>query len=77
MFCNQEGLPEPVAKCQKGYYCPEGQVTATPANFTCPEGHYCPTGSGQPIPCPSGTYQVKYKIAFDHTIVVLSIWLWV
>jgi len=59
LFCDREGLPEPVGQCRRGYYCPEGQVAATPANYTCPEGHYCPTGSGNPTPCPSGTYQVS------------------
>ena len=57
-YCDREGLPEPTGLCQRGYYCPEGQVTDTPANYTCPEGHYCKTGYGDPAPCPSGKYQV-------------------
>ena len=57
MFCGAEGLPSPSGECQQGYYCPTGQQTATPAEYTCPEGHYCETGSPDPVPCPSGTYQ--------------------
>jgi len=57
-FCGGEGLPVPTGPCQQGYYCPVGQVTATPANYTCPLGHFCHTGVGDPEPCPSGTYQV-------------------
>ena len=40
-----------------GYYCPAGQVTPTPDNYTCPEGHFCGYGFAVPEPCPSGTYQ--------------------
>ncbi|PIK41162.1 hypothetical protein BSL78_21986 [Apostichopus japonicus] len=56
-YCNASGLAFVSGDCQQGYYCPEGQVTPTPSNHTCPEGHYCETGSGDPVPCPSGTFQ--------------------
>ena len=36
------------------YYCLLGSENAT--SIICPEGHYCPEGSGQPTPCPEGTY---------------------
>ena len=57
MFCQHDGLPTPSGDCQRGYYCPEGQITATPGDYTCPQGHFCGTGYGDPEPCPSGTYQ--------------------
>ena len=57
-YCGREGLALPTAVCRQGYYCPVGQVTATPGNYTCPSGHFCLTGVGDPAPCPSGSYQV-------------------
>ena len=56
-YCGQEGLPNPEGPCERGYYCPLGQNTPTPGNYTCPEGHFCLEGYGDPEPCPSGTYQ--------------------
>ncbi|XP_023933458.1 uncharacterized protein LOC106181652, partial [Lingula anatina] len=56
-YCGGEGLAEPTGMCQQGYYCPAGQVTHSPSNYTCPAGHFCLTGSPTPDPCPSGTYQ--------------------
>ena len=58
MYCDQEHLSSPSGDCEMGYYCPTGQVTATPADFTCPLAHYCLTGAAEPSPCPSGSYQV-------------------
>ena len=40
-----------------GYYCPEGQESATPGAFPCPVGHFCVEGSANFEICPSGTYQ--------------------
>ena len=56
-YCSSQGLPFPEDNCTQGYYCPEGQVTPTPDNYTCPVGHYCEFGFANPAPCPSGTYQ--------------------
>ena len=58
MFCDVEGLANPAGDCEMGYYCPPGQVTATPAAYTCPVAHFCLTGVSDPEPCPSGSYQV-------------------
>lgn len=56
-FCNGTGLEVPTANCSSGYYCPSGQVSSTPFNYSCPVGHYCLEGDSKPRPCPSGTYQ--------------------
>ena len=58
-YCDMEGLPSPTGLCQQGYYCPEGQVSATPGLYICPAGHFCLEGSAVEAPCPSGTYQVS------------------
>lgn len=56
-YCNGTGLDSPTANCSSGYYCPGGQFSNTPVNYSCPAGHYCLEGDGKPRPCPSGTYQ--------------------
>ena len=62
-YCDSEGLPTPTGLCQRGYYCPEGQVVATPATYICPMGHFCLEGSAVEEPCASGTYQVRaYRV---------------
>ena len=58
-YCDREGLPIPTGLCQQGYYCPEGQVSATPGPHICPAGHFCLEGSAIEAACPSGTYQVS------------------
>ncbi len=40
--------------CTQGFYCTNRTVTPTDQ---CPRGHRCPPGTGEPHPCPSGTYQ--------------------
>ena len=57
MFCSQFGLSTPEGECDQGFFCPEGQVSQRPEQFTCPEGNFCPIGSSLPQPCPAGTYQ--------------------
>lgn len=57
MFCNGTGLEKPSGNCSYGYYCPGGQDSNTPVNYSCLVGHYCLEGDGEPRPCPSGTYQ--------------------
>ena len=64
MYCPTEGLPVPTQDCSMGYYCPAGQVTDTPDNYTCPLGHFCLTGRATPEPCPSGSYQVGINLIF-------------
>ena len=56
-FCNGTGLKVPTGNCSSGYYCPKGQASSTPYNYSCPEGHYCLAGDSKPRQCPSGTYQ--------------------
>ena len=67
-YCGSQGLPSPSGDCDPGYYCPEGQDTATPSNYTCTLGHYCLQGVGYPTPCASGTYQVS----LFETIYIMS-----
>ena len=57
MYCLLNGLSEPSGACSPGYFCPGGQISATPSNFSCPEGHFCLSGSFEPQPCPPGTFQ--------------------
>ena len=58
-YCEEEGLASPTGDCSPGYYCPAGQTTSTPANYTCPEGYYCDGGLSAPVACPDGEYQVS------------------
>ncbi|KAH3841623.1 hypothetical protein DPMN_115096 [Dreissena polymorpha] len=53
-YCVAQGI---TGACAAGYYCPAGQSSATPANYTCPTGSYCPNGSATHIQCSPGTYQ--------------------
>ena len=54
------GLTEPTGNCTAGYYCSLGAVFANPMaqayGDVCPGGYYCPEGTGDPLPCPAGTY---------------------
>ena len=56
-FCGTEGLSAVEGLCSEGYYCPAGQNSSTPDEFTCPVGYFCPQNSSFPIACPSGNYQ--------------------
>ena len=56
-FCNGTGLPTPSGDCFSGYYCPGGQSSGSPLNYSCPVGHYCLEGDSKPRPCQSGLYQ--------------------
>ncbi|XP_070551430.1 uncharacterized protein [Ptychodera flava] len=56
-YCEGEHLSEPTGPCDPGFYCPGGQNTNTPTEFTCPQGFHCPLGSSQPMLCPRGEYQ--------------------
>lgn len=57
-YCGSYGLTAETGDCDPGYYCPEGQTVATPANYSCPLGYFCVGGKELPEPCASGTYQV-------------------
>ena len=57
-YCESEGLDTPTGDCDPGYYCPGGQSSPTPTNYSCPEGSYCAGGLSAPVDCPSGEYQV-------------------
>ena len=58
-YCDQEGLGATAGDCSPGYYCPAGQSSATPGNYSCPQGSYCVGGLAVDQQCPSGTYQVS------------------
>ena len=53
-YCDGTGLVTESGLCGAGFYCPEGQTTATPTDYACPNGSYCPVGSAQPTPCEPG-----------------------
>ncbi|WAR00859.1 hypothetical protein MAR_025231 [Mya arenaria] len=53
-YCSSSGISGP---CAVGFYCPAGQASATPANYTCPAGFYCTGGLGTPTECLAGMYQ--------------------
>ena len=57
-YCGSYGLEKPSAKCEKGFYCPEGSKAnvSTPFGYQCSIGHYCPEGSAVPLPCPPGNF---------------------
>lgn len=53
-YCATTGLSIPTGLCTQGYYCSGASPSAT--QTICPAGYYCPTGTGDPIPCPAGTF---------------------
>ncbi|XP_021344324.1 signal peptide, CUB and EGF-like domain-containing protein 3, partial [Mizuhopecten yessoensis] len=55
-YCDSPGLIEENGMCDGGFYCPEGQTTATPSAYRCPMGDYCPQGSPAPVVCERGSY---------------------
>lgn len=59
-YCFSPGLDSPTGPCLPGFYCSGSSTTPTPDDGImgnlCPPGHYCPRGSGQPIPCPEGSF---------------------
>lgn len=63
MYCGSEGLADVTGPCDPGYYCPAGQVSATPANYSCQPGYFCVGGKSAPESCPSGSYQVRARFA--------------
>ncbi len=75
-YCDTEGLPVPVDVCSRGYYCPAGQVTPTPANYTCPQGYFCLAGVAEPSPCPSGWYQVRHIYRLSLFLIYYIIYLY-
>jgi hypothetical protein len=54
-YCDDTELTEVQGDCAAGYFCPQGSISAS--QRTCHVAHYCPGGTGEPIPCPSGSYQ--------------------
>mmetsp|Transcript_13452 Transcript_13452/g.20357 ORF Transcript_13452/g.20357 Transcript_13452/m.20357 type:complete len:4776 (+) Transcript_13452:55-14382(+) len=59
-YCPDEGQVNATLNCDAGYYCIANSTVSNPTDGivgnVCPTGHYCPEGSGEPIPCPVGTY---------------------
>ena len=68
MYCATEGLENPTGDCDSGYYCPEGQDTATPAAYTCPVAHFCLSGVAEATPCASGSYQVRQYYRYIYIL---------
>ena len=60
-YCGSRGLEGPSGECSAGFFCPGGQKTDTPAEYTCTPGHHCPMGSAHQVPCGSGTYQDEFQ----------------
>lgn len=56
-YCAGPANTNVTGPCAAGYYCPPGQETDTPPEYNCTLGHYCEVGTGDPVPCPSGSYQ--------------------
>ena len=56
-YCSGTGNTDATGPCAANYYCPEGQITATPAATECTVGHFCEVGSPAPEPCIAGQYQ--------------------
>ncbi|XP_071958738.1 uncharacterized protein [Antedon mediterranea] len=59
-YCEGSGLTKPTAICDAGFYCPGGQNTSRPAEYTCSPGHYCPESSPQERTCELGLYQDEW-----------------
>ncbi|XP_021231889.1 SCO-spondin-like isoform X4 [Numida meleagris] len=69
MYCSAPGLSQPSGFCYSGYHCAKGAISPTPfkhrvefaglalpGNDICPAGHFCPNGTGNPMPCPPGSF---------------------
>ena len=56
-YCGTSGLSSPTAQCDAGYYCPPGQLEASPPAHACTPGHKCPVGSPAELACAAGMYQ--------------------
>ena len=56
-YCAGTGNTNSTGPCAPSYYCPAGEQTDTPSVYNCTIGHYCPGHTGQPVPCPGGSYQ--------------------
>lgn len=63
-YCETEGLSEPTGLTSAGYWAITRAIQAGPFDDTyssdfsiCPAGFYCPEGSGNPMPCPPGTFR--------------------
>lgn len=57
LFCSGYASIVPSGVCDDGYYCPGGQNSSTPRDFSCPAGFFCEAGDAAPRLCLSGTYQ--------------------
>ena len=57
-YCAGVGNANFTGDCQKGWYCNESSISATPNinGGQCKAGYYCPVGSYEPIPCELGAY---------------------
>ncbi|XP_071958404.1 uncharacterized protein [Antedon mediterranea] len=70
-YCDEEGLTEPKAKCQAGFYCTLRAEEPAPTDGVtgdiCPQGKYCEEGSITGEDCPIGRYgnQTGLRTATD------------
>ncbi|XP_078539496.1 uncharacterized protein LOC144824222 [Lissotriton helveticus] len=62
-FCQGEGLLKVSGDCASGSYCRSGASVESPLDGVtgglCPRGTYCLPGTASPVPCGSGSYQLK------------------
>ncbi|CAL8373179.1 unnamed protein product, partial [Gadus morhua 'NCC'] len=63
------GLALPRGPCAAGFYCVGGAIKAKPTDgvtgSVCPPGTYCVEGSGEPEPCPAGTFSPASGLASE------------
>ena len=71
-YCGGVGLIQESAMCDAGFYCPEGQSTASPGEYICPRGHQCPVGTAEPIICPRGKRNTRQSDIFIDRYEVLT-----
>ena len=61
-FCSSPAATDITGDCSAGYYCLSGSDSPTPGSGSvgnadvCPAGSYCPVATGNPQPCPRGTF---------------------
>ena len=61
-YCSSPAATVETGDCDPGYYCLYGSDSATPGPSSsgdagvCPAGSFCPAATGNPEPCPVGTF---------------------
>ena len=67
-YCDSTDLTASTGLCREGWYCSSGSASATPEKPSdgggpCKPGFFCPEGSPFQIPCSSGQYCDREKLA--------------